>query len=111
MSEEIEQLIRSHAGPVVVLLVEPFLDAEKQMDWLAAAMKQWRADARVVSAQLSLHREWARQYRVFGSPCTLIFQEGALRVRVRGCCSQQRLREILGNAGLFRPFVEPSDDP
>lgn len=109
MNEEIDQLIRSHAGPVIVQLGEPFFDAELRMDWIADAMRQWQANARVVRVELSLHREWARKHRVYGSPCTLVFQEGQLRIRVRGRCGRARLRSLLEAAGLLGPGTGVSD--
>jgi hypothetical protein len=102
MSDEIEQLIRSHAGTVVVHLTEPVLEADQQMEWLATEISEWGADVRVVRVEYSLHREWARQYRVHGSPCTLVFREGELRLRVKGRSGRERLRRAFERAGLLR---------
>jgi len=101
MSDEIEQLIHSHTGVVVVQLTEPVLEVEQQMEWVALEIREWRADISVVRAAFSLHREWARRYRVHGSPCTLVFNQGDLRLRVKGRFGRERLRSLLERAGLL----------
>jgi len=99
MSEEIEHLIHTHEGWVVVHLTEPVLEPEQQMDWIAAEIREWRSDASVVRAVLSMHREWARKYRVYGSPCTLVFHHGELCLRASGRLGRQRLHTLLEHAG------------
>ena len=112
MNEEIEQLVRSHPGLVIVHLSEPFLEISQEMEEVIAETRQWRADIRVVRVVLSLHREWARNYRVFGSPCTLVFHNGELRARAPGRFGQLRMREILERAGLLdSPPASLSADP
>ena len=101
MSEEIEQLIHSHRGPVIVQLGEPFLEVSQQMEAVIAETEQWGTDIRVVRVVLSLHREWACKYRVYGSPCTLVFQRGKLCLRAHGRFGRSQLRDILERAGLL----------
>jgi len=103
MSDEIERLIHSHRGMVVVQLTEPILDAAQEMDWVATEIREWRSDVQVVRAEFSLHRDWARHYRVHGSPCTLVFREGELRLRVKGRFGRAHLRAALERAGLLDP--------
>lgn len=112
MSAEIEQLIHSHPGLVIVQLGEPFLEISHQMEVVIAETEQWGADIRVVRVVLSLHREWACKYRVYGSPCTLVFHGGKLQVRARGRFGRSRLREILERTGLLDgPPATLSPDP
>jgi hypothetical protein len=101
MNEEIEHLIHTHEGWVVVQLTEPILESDQQMDWVVAEIRQWRADVSVVRAALSLHRDWARKYRVYGSPCTLVFRHGELCIRASGRFGRQRLHALLERAGLL----------
>jgi len=101
MSDEIEQLIHSHTGVVVVQITEPVLETDQPMDWVATEIRQWRSDASVVQVVLSLHREWALRYRVHGSPCTLVFRHGELCLRVKGRFGRERLRAALERAGLL----------
>jgi len=104
MSDEIEQLIQSQTGLVVVQITEPILGTDQQLDWVAAEIKQWRSDVSVVQVVHSLHREWALRYRVHGSPCTLVFQRGELRAQVKGRLGRERLRALLERAGLLGPL-------
>ncbi|MCX8038125.1 MAG: hypothetical protein N3D11_13935 [Candidatus Sumerlaeia bacterium] len=101
MSEEIEQLIRSYPGLVIVQIVEPVLGHEAAMDALAAEIRPVRPDVRVVQVVYSLHREWARAFQMHGSPGILIFQSGKLRIRLKGRVEGPRLCGILKQAGLL----------
>jgi len=101
MSEEIEHLIHSYAGVVVVQITEPILEADQQMDWIGREIKQRRPDVNVIQVAFSLHREWALTYRVYGSPCTLVFHQGELRLRVQGRFGREHLRAVLERVGLF----------
>lgn len=103
MSEEIEQLIHSHSGVVVVHLAEPVLGADPEMERAAREVARWRANITLIHGVFSLHREWARKYRVHGSPSTLVFREGRLCVRLKGRCGCAQLREALERAGLLAP--------
>jgi len=103
MSEEIEQLIRSHSGVVVVHLCEPLLQGDLEREWMAGEVGQWGADVSAVQVVYSLHREWARRYRTHGSPSTLVFQSGELRLSVKGRCTCAQLRSLLEKNGLLPP--------
>jgi len=104
MSEEIEQLIRSHAGTVVVHLTEPILHGDPETEGIAAELGQWGTDISVVHAVFSLHRDWARKYRVHGTPCTLVFRAGELRLRAKGRYGRGQLHALLEQAGLLEPL-------
>ncbi len=101
MSEEIDRLIQSHPGLVVVQIVEPILGHDAAIDALAAEIRQWRPDVRVVQVVYSLHREWARTFNMHGAPGTLVFLSGHLRVRLKGRVDGARLCGILQQAGLL----------
>lgn len=101
MSEEIERFIRLHSGFVLVQIVEPFLDIGDSVELLLEEIGEVLADVHVMRVELSLHREWARKYRVYGSPCTLIFRDGKLALRLPGRVGRTRLRQALRRAGLI----------
>lgn len=101
MNEEIEEIIRSHGDVLIVLLTDPQLEACRQTEAVVGEAQEWREGIRVLQLDISLHREWAKTYRVHGSPCTLVFKAGKLCSKARGRIGRAQLRECLAKAGLL----------
>jgi len=102
MSDEIDSLIQSHTGIVVVHLTEPILETDQQADWVMSEIREWVGAARMVRLEISLHREWARHYRVHGAPCTLVFRNGQLYLRTKGRINRTRFLAALKRVGLIQ---------
>jgi len=100
MSREIEELIRSHSGTLIVLLTEPFLESAEYMDSVFEEISELRPDVRIVRAVFSLHREWAEGFNVYGSPCALVFRDGELCAVGRGLLTVERILDLLERAAL-----------
>ena len=102
MSKELDELIENFSGLVAVELVEPFYEVREEMEALENLLERELSESsRFVRIFLSEHKEWAKKFKVFGSPAVLIFQNGSLALRIQGTCSVDEIKSIFKQKDFF----------
>lgn len=86
MSDELEEMIQIKKGYVIVQITENYYNIdEENADFKKKVENKLGKDAvSFIQINLSNNRQWALGYKVFGSPATLIFKDGALYLRILG---------------------------
>jgi hypothetical protein len=86
MSEELENIIKTHSGYIVIQITESYYFLEQEIERFRNKIEKKFEDTQIsfIKINYSEHKDWTKKYMIYGSPAVLIFKDGDLFFRFFG---------------------------
>ena len=96
MSIELDRIVRTHAGVLLVHVRGIYDDTESEFEWFLHTLETSSDRAiRIIHLTSGGHKKWLRKFKIYGSPAVLIFDNGSLMLRIHGRISIGLLTQLL----------------